>query len=107
MKFREEFKMKKLLSTLIISTAAIFVGYWAMALPFHLFDTLTGIQMRTLFVFEILIYFLIFSAFFIIKEAKAERKEKCRRLKEKQIRRRTQRADELKGISIMDFDTAA
>lgn len=99
--------MKKLLNTLIISAAAIFVGYWAIALPFHLFETLTGMQMRILFISEILIYFLIFSAFFIIKEAKAEKIKNARRLKEKQIRRRAQKANEFKGIKISDFNTAA
>lgn len=99
--------MKKILNTLIISAAAIFVGYWAISLPFHLFDTLTGMQMRILFICEILIYFFVFSAFFIIKEAKAEKKEKACRLKEKQIKRRTQRENEIKGIKISDFNTAA
>ena len=57
--------MKKFLGRAIISIAAIIVGYWAMAFPFHLFSNLTGIQMRIIFIAEIIIYFAIFSAFFI------------------------------------------
>ncbi|MDE6110676.1 MAG: hypothetical protein K2F65_02035, partial [Eubacterium sp.] len=67
--------MKKFLNYAIISIAAIIVGYGAMVLPFHLFSNLTGIQMRIIFVAEILIYFAIFSAFFLIKEYK----ENCRK----------------------------
>ena len=46
--------MKKFLSNAIISIAAIAVGYGAISLPFHLFDNLTGIQMRIIFIAEIL-----------------------------------------------------
>lgn len=68
--------MKKVISTLIISAAAIIVGYGALALPFHLFTNLTGMQMRILFVAEIITYFAIFSAFFLIKESRCEKRKR-------------------------------
>ena len=55
--------MKKFLSNAIISIAAIAVGYGAISLPFHLFGNLTGIQMRIIFIAEILIYFECNSSF--------------------------------------------
>lgn len=100
--------MKKLLGRIIISVAAIIVGYWAMVLPFHLFDTLSGIQMRILFISEILIYFAIFSAFFIIKEAKTERKKKEEEYKNRHRKRVSKRLNELDGIKIYSsYDPAA
>ena len=99
--------MKKVISTLIISAAAILVGYGAMALPFHLFTNLTGMQMRILFVAEIIIYFAIFSAFFLIKESKIEKRKKERALQERHNRRVSKRQNELKGIKISSFDLAA
>lgn len=107
MKFREEFKMKKLFNTLIISAAAIIVGYWAIALPFHLFDTLTGIQMRIIFICEIFVYFAVFSAFFIIKEAKAEKKNKERKYKEKHIKKLSDNANHFNNIKQKNFHSAA
>lgn len=99
--------MKKVISTIIISAAAILVGYGAMALPFHLFTNLTGMQMRILFVAEIIIYFAIFSAFFLIKESKSEKKKKERAFQERHNRRVSKRQNELKGIKMNGFDLAA
>ncbi len=96
--------MKKVISTLIISAAAIIVGYGALALPFHLF---TGMQMRILFVAEIITYFAIFSAFFLIKESRCEKKKKERELRERHNRRVSERQNELKGINLNGLDIAA
>lgn len=68
--------MKKVISTLIISAAAIIVGYGALALPFHLFTNLTGMQMRILFVAEIITYFAIFSAFFLSRNQDAKKRKR-------------------------------
>ncbi|MDE6752119.1 MAG: hypothetical protein K2J59_05045 [Eubacterium sp.] len=98
--------MKKFLSNAIISIAAIAVGYGAISLPFHLFDNLTGIQMRIIFIAEILIYFAIFSAFFLIRE----HKENCRK-KEQNFQKRHNRINKrnktVKGIRISNYDLAA
>ncbi|MDE6385050.1 MAG: hypothetical protein K2L36_02760 [Eubacterium sp.] len=99
--------MKKVISTLIISAAAIIVGYGALALPFHLFTNLTGMQMRILFVAEIIIYFAIFSAFFLIRESRCEKKKKERELRERHNRRVSKRQNELKGINLNGLDIAA
>ena len=95
--------MKKFLNTTIISIAGIIVGYFAISLPFHLFDQLTGIQMRMIFVAEIIIYFAIFSAFFLIKE----HKETCRKKEQEYQKRRNERYQSLDGIRISSFDFAA
>lgn len=99
--------MKKTLSTIIISAAAIIAGYYLMTIPFHLFDSLSRIQMRMLFAGEILVYFAIFSAFFIIKEAKEQNAEKNRRRKERHSKRVSQMADEFSELKIYDFNSAA
>ncbi|MDE6412355.1 MAG: hypothetical protein K2K42_00450 [Eubacterium sp.] len=95
--------MKKFLNNTIISIAGIIVGYFAISLPFHLFDQLTGMQMRMIFVAEIIIYFAIFSAFFLIKEHKAN----CRKKEQEYQKRRNERKQALDGIRISSFDFAA
>ena len=99
--------MKKLLSNAIISIAGIIVGYFAMALPFHLFSSLTGVQMRILFIAEILIYFAIFSAFFLIKEHKENCRKKEQAFQKKHNKRISERNKALEGIRISNFDFAA
>ena len=99
--------MKKFLNNAIISITGIIVGYFAISLPFHLFDQLTGIQMRIIFVAEIIIYFAIFSAFFLIKE----QKENCRKKEQEYQKRRNERiskrSQNLEGIRINNYDFAA
>ncbi len=99
--------MKKIINAIIISAAAVLTGFVAMALPFRLFDKLTGIQMRILFIAEIVVYFLIVSAFFLIREAKKDKEEKRRSLAEKHNRRVEKRRGELKGLKIDGCDIAA
>ena len=91
----------------MISVAALLVGFGAMVLPFHLFNNLTPMQMRILFFVEILVYFLIASAFFLIKEAKAERKIRALEFEERHARRVAKRQNELKGIRVNNYDLAA
>ena len=99
--------MKKFLNNAIISITGIIVGYFAISLPFHLFDQLTGIQMRIIFVAEIIIYFAIFSAFFLIKE----KKENCRKKEQEYQKRHNERINKrnraVSGISIQNYDFAA
>ena len=99
--------MKKFMNNAIISIAGIIVGYFAISLPFHLFEQLTSIQMRIIFVSEIIIYFAIFSAFFLIKE----HKENCRKREEEYQKRRNERIGKrnqaLEGIRINNYDFAA
>ena len=91
----------------MISVAALLVGFGAMVLPFHLFNNLTPMQMRILFFAEIIVYFLIASAFFLIKEEKAQREIKAREFEERHARRVAKRQNELKGIRVNNYDLAA
>ncbi|MDE5670512.1 MAG: hypothetical protein K2I14_03490 [Eubacterium sp.] len=99
--------MKKFFSNAIISIAAIIVGYGAMTLPFHLFSNLTGIQMRIIFIAEILIYFAVFSAFFLIKENKENRRKKEQSFQKRHNERMSKRNKAVKGIRINNYDLAA
>ena len=99
--------MKKFLSNAIISIAAIIVGYGAMVLPFHIFSNLTGIQMRMIFIAEILIYFAIFSAFFLIKEYKENCRKKEQEFRKRHNKRINERNRAVKGISVINYDLAA
>ncbi|MCI9641896.1 MAG: hypothetical protein HFJ98_03790 [Eubacterium sp.] len=99
--------MKKFLSNAIISIAAIAVGYGAISLPFHLFDNLTGIQMRIIFIAEILIYFAIFSAFFLIREHKENCRKKEQNFQKRHNERINKRNKTVKGIRISNYDLAA
>ena len=99
--------MKKFLSNAIISIAGIIVGYYAMVLPFHLFNSLTGIQMRILFIAEILVYFAIFSAFFLVKEHKENCRKKEQEFQKKHYERISERKKFLAELKINGIDTAA
>lgn len=99
--------MKKFLSNIIISAAAILVGYGAMVLPFHLFSNLTGMQMRMIFIAEVLIYFAIFSAFFLIREHKESRRKKEQELQQRHNERIKKRNRAVKGIKVNHYDLAA
>ena len=99
--------MKKALNVLIISALTIAIGFISMALPFHLIDNLTQFQMRVLLAGEIAVYICIFSAYFGGKEAKAQRRIRESRMKEQHEERIARRNEELKGITINNYDLAA
>lgn len=99
--------MKNLIVKAMISVFAILVGFGAMILPFHLLSNLTPMQIKILFFAEIVVYFLIASAFFLIKEAKEERRIKALEFEERHARRVAKRKNELKGIKVNNYDIAA
>ena len=99
--------MKNFLVKAFISVAALAVGFGAMVIPFQLFNNLTPAQMRILFFAEIIVYFSIVSAFFLVKEAKEERKKKAAEFEERHARRVAKRKNELKGIKVNNYDLAA
>lgn len=99
--------MKKIINAITISIAALLTGFGAMVLPFRLFDELTGIQMRILFIAEIIVYFAIISAFFLIRESNQEKKEKRQEMQKRHNRRTEKRLRELDGIKINGGDIAA
>lgn len=91
----------------MISVAALLVGFGAMVLPFHLFNNLTPMQIKILFFAEIIVYFLIVSAFFLIKEERAQREIRALEFEERHARRVAKRRNELKGIRVNNYDLAA
>ena len=99
--------MKKILKLIAISIAVLVAGFGAMVLPFRLFDELSGIQMRILFIAETIVYFAIISAFFLIKESRGEKREKRQKMQERHNRRTEKRLRELDGIKIGGRDIAA
>lgn len=99
--------MKKVLNILLISALTITVGFISMALPFHFLDNLTQLQMRIMLAGEIAVYICIFSAYFGGKEAKAQRRIREERLREQHNERIARRNEELKGITVNQFDLAA
>ncbi len=99
--------MKKLFAKTAFSTVAVLVGFVATVLPFHLFDNLTDMQTCLLFFAEILVYFLIISAFFLAREAKEKRAAKRLEYRERHEKRVEKRKKELEGIRVNNYDIAA
>lgn len=66
--------MKKILKGILFSIITLAVGFAVMAAPFHLFTELTGMEMRILFIGEIIVYFAIFSIVMLIREKKQGKK---------------------------------
>lgn len=79
--------MKKTVKAILLSLAALAVGYFAISLPFNLFDTLSDSMMEVIFMAEIIIYMIIGAAFIIANEkkkkerAKAQQRHEARREK--------------------------
>ena len=87
--------MKRKSSTikyLLLSLAALIIGFFAIALPFNLFSTLSANAMHIIFISEIIIYFSISMIFLAVADKKKqerikiakrheERKEKIERVK--------------------------
>ncbi len=99
--------MKKLFAKVALSTAAVITGLAATVLPFHLFNNLTNMQICLLLFAEILVYFLIASAFFLAKDARAVKEEKCAEYKKRHEKRVEKRKKELEGIRVNNYDIAA
>lgn len=99
--------MKNIFNYVLISISTILVGFTAMALPFKLFNELSKTEMRVLFLAEVIIYFSIFSLYFIIKENKKENKRKEQKLQEMHNVRVIKREKELQGINLSNFDLVA
>ncbi|MFR5877027.1 MAG: hypothetical protein ACLUFN_11125 [Eubacterium sp.] len=78
--------MKKFLKGLALSMTALIVGFFAISLPFHLFDELSQGAMSVVFIAEIIIYLAIGLGFLVIKDKKQQQKIKAekRRIKRMQ-----------------------
>lgn len=69
-------KTRKIIRMLLLTVAALGIGFAAIAFPFHLFDNLTASQMRYLFLGEITLYFTVGMVFLFIRGKRDEQKAK-------------------------------
>ncbi|MBR3148859.1 MAG: hypothetical protein IKF64_01715 [Eubacterium sp.] len=85
--------MKKILKGILLSVSALAVGYFAIALPFNLFNTLSDRMMEIIFMSELIIYLIIGAIFLVAGEKKkqerikAEERHVARREKIAQVQR--------------------
>lgn len=75
----------KIIKGIIISITSLTTGFFAICIPFHIFDELSSNSIRVLFAAEIIIYLAIAMIFLIIKDKKDIKKEKE---KQKQLKRK-------------------
>lgn len=69
----------KFIKGLLLSLASLVVGFTAIALPFRLFDGLSGDALHLVFFAESTIYFLMGITFLVAFEKKKRNKEKSKR----------------------------
>lgn len=98
--------MKKIIKNILISVLSAAIGYCLMEIPFHIFDLITPVQSKIIFVAEIVVYFIIFAIAAIMIEVKKDRKRKNAEYAKKHSERIEKRNNELNGINI-DIDLAA
>ena len=53
--------MKKIIKNILIGVLSAAIGYCLMEIPFHIFDLITPVQSKIIFVAEIVVYFIIFA----------------------------------------------
>lgn len=99
--------MKNTLNTVITSLLTLLTAFAATVIPFRLFDSLTQQQMRILLFAEVFVYFAIFSAVFLKKERRAQRKSKEQELRKRHCERIEKRNSEMSGIKVKEYDLAA
>ena len=92
--------MKKLVKAIVLSIAALGVGYMAISLPFHLFTTLSDGLMEVVFMAELIIYAIVGALFLIVSERK--KKEKI-----KTAERHTARREKIARVQREWYDLAA
>ena len=69
-------KTNRLIKGLMLALSTLSAGFVAIALPFRLFSTLGGNQVRWFFVLELALYFVITMVFIVAREKAKERKRK-------------------------------
>lgn len=99
--------MKKIIKNILIGVLSAAIGYCLMEIPFHIFDLITPVQSKIIFVAEIVVYFIIFAIAAIMIEVKKDRKRKNAEYAKKHSERMKKRSHEMQGISIPDYDAAA
>lgn len=97
-------KINTVIKGLLLSAAAIIIGFAAIAFPFKLFDNLSREGMQLLFISEIVIYFALAMIFIAVNEMK---KKKAKLQKEKELQRRFQRRAKFEQAQREYYDLAA
>lgn len=92
--------MKKTIKNILIGLLSAVTGYCLMEIPFHIFDLITPVQSKIIFVAEIIVYFVIFAATAILIEKKQDRKRKNAEYARRHKERQQKRNRELNGINI-------
>lgn len=95
--------MKKTIKNILIGVLSAVIGYCLMEIPFHIFDLITPIHSKIIFVAEIIVYFTIFAVTAIIFEAKKDQKRKNEEQAKKHEERIKRRNQQMQGISIYDI----
>jgi len=65
------------IKSMLLTLISLIVGFFAIALPFNLFRTLTDESMQMIFISEIVIYFAIAMLFLVFTDKKKKEKIKC------------------------------
>lgn len=99
--------MKKTIRNILTGILSAIIGYCLMEIPFHIFDLISPVQSKIIFVAEIIIYSIIFAITAIMIEAKKDKKRKNEEHEKKHNDRVNKRNREMQGISIPDFDFVA
>lgn len=99
--------MKKTVKNILTGILSAVIGYCLMEIPFHIFDLITPVQSKIIFVAEIVVYFIIFAITAIILETKKDKKRKNAEYARRHKERVEKRNHEMQGISTPDIDFAA
>ena len=67
---------KNLLKGIILTIVSLAGGFFALSVPFRIFSTLSGDEVRILFVTEIAVYFAVGMIFLVVKDNKEQKKRK-------------------------------
>lgn len=80
-------KTKELAKGLVLSVSALVVGFFAIAVPFRIFDTLSANGVRILFAVEIGVYVVISLIFLAVQDKKNKQKAKAQqRLAQRELK---------------------
>lgn len=77
-------KLKNFLYGLFLSTISLAVCFFALAIPFQLFNEISGFGIKLLFLCEIIVYSVIALICLVIKDKSNQKKERHR---QKQMKR--------------------
>ena len=94
--------LKQIIKQVVVSLLTLIVGFISMTIPFNLLNTLPSNIMQIIFISEIVLYAIIFSLFFMIKEKTEKAKAEKQKIKLNKQKRRIQLLKELE-----QFNTAA